>query len=115
MHDHESIFWVLFWIWIHFDGPKKNKVVPRFHKWNFVDTEERAEDLSGLKLSVVSKEQMFTRTTTNYFTEYYQSLAPMMNSLRKVVFPGDKPWKCEGERLYSRMGEFLRKEREDMK
>jgi len=38
-----------------------------------------------------------------------------MNSLWKVVFPGDKPWKHEDEGLYSRMGEILRKDREDLK
>ena len=115
MHDLESFFWVLFWICIHFDGPKKDRVVPRFDKWNYVDTDERAEDLAGMKLIVVSKEEMFMKTTTKYFTQYYQPLAPLMNNLRKVVFPGDKPWKREDERLYSRMGEILQKGQEDLK
>ncbi|KAK4245555.1 hypothetical protein C7999DRAFT_42898 [Corynascus novoguineensis] len=115
MHDLESFFWVLFWICIHFDGPKKDRVVPRFDKWDYVDTDERTEDLARIKLIVVSKEEIFMKTTTNYFTQYYQPLAPLMNSLRKVVFPGDKPWKREDERLYSRMGEILRKERKDLK
>ncbi|KAK3934817.1 hypothetical protein QBC46DRAFT_358716 [Diplogelasinospora grovesii] len=114
MHDLESFFWVLFWICIHFDGLKKDRVVSRFDKWNYVDTDERAEDLAGIKLIVVSKEEIFMKTTTNYFTQYYQPLAPLMNSLRKVVFLGDKPWKRKDERLYSRMGEILRKEREDL-
>jgi hypothetical protein len=109
MHDLESFFWVLFWICIHFDGPTKNRVVPRFDKWNYVDTDERAEDLAGIKLIVVAREEMFMKTTATYFTQYYQPLAPLMNSLRKVVFPGDKPWKRQDERLYSRMGEILRK------
>ncbi|KAJ4307345.1 hypothetical protein N0V88_000728 [Collariella sp. IMI 366227] len=43
------------------------------------------------KLIVVAIEEMFAKTTTNYFTQYYQPLVPFMNSLRKVVFPGDKP------------------------
>ncbi|KAK4197016.1 hypothetical protein QBC40DRAFT_342334 [Triangularia verruculosa] len=115
MHDLESFFWVLFWICIHFHGPKTDRVVPRFDKWNYVDTDERAEELAGLKLIIVSKEEMFIKTTTKYFTQYYQPLAPLMNSLRKVVFPGDKPWKHEDERLYSRMGEILREGQEDLK
>ncbi|KAL2175530.1 uncharacterized protein P884DRAFT_286564 [Thermothelomyces heterothallicus CBS 202.75] len=115
MHDLESFFWVLFWICIHFDGPKKVRVVRRFDKWNYVDTDERAEELAGMKLIVVSEEETFMNTTTKYFTQYYQPLAPLMNDLRKVVFPGDKPWKREDERLYSRMGEILRKEREDLR
>jgi hypothetical protein len=114
MHDLESFFWVLFWICIHCDGPKKDRVVARFDQWNYVDTDERAEDLAGIKLIVVSKEESFMKTTTNYFTQYCQPLAPLMNSLRKVVFPGDRPWKREDERLYSRMGEILRKGREDL-
>ncbi|KAL2168265.1 hypothetical protein VTG60DRAFT_233 [Thermothelomyces hinnuleus] len=81
IHDLESFFWVLFWIYIHFDGPKKDRVVPRFDKWNYVDTDERAEDLAGMKLIVMSKEEMFMKTTTNYFTQYYQPLVPLMNSL----------------------------------
>ncbi|KAK4245137.1 hypothetical protein C7999DRAFT_43326 [Corynascus novoguineensis] len=115
MHDLESFFWVLFWICIHFDGPKKDRVVSRFDKWNYVDTDERAEDLAGIKFIVVSKEEVFMKTTTKYFTQYYQPLAPLMNSLRKVVFTRDKPWKREDESLYSRIGEILRKEREDLK
>ncbi|KAL2168365.1 hypothetical protein VTG60DRAFT_7343 [Thermothelomyces hinnuleus] len=87
MHDLESFFWVLFWICIHFDGPKKDRVVPRFDKWNYVDTDERAEDLAGIKLIVVSKEEIFMKTTTNYFTQYYQPLAPFEQPTE-----GSLPW-----------------------
>ncbi|KAI1505466.1 hypothetical protein F5X99DRAFT_415913 [Biscogniauxia marginata] len=48
MHDLESFFWVLFWICIHYDGPGKSRLVPRFNKWNFVEPEELAE----MKLAV---------------------------------------------------------------
>ncbi len=37
-----TLFWVLFWICIHFDGPKKERLVSPFDKWNYVDTDERA-------------------------------------------------------------------------
>jgi hypothetical protein len=56
---------VLFWIYIYFDGPTKDRVVSRFDKWNYVDTDECTEDLAGIKLIVVAREEMFTETTTN--------------------------------------------------
>ena len=43
MHDLESFSWLLFWICIHFDGPKMDRVISRFDKWNYVDTDERVE------------------------------------------------------------------------
>ncbi|KAJ9646987.1 hypothetical protein H2199_001973 [Coniosporium tulheliwenetii] len=59
MHDLESFFWVLFWICIHYDGPnRKSRVVPRFEKWNYVDTEELAE----LKKGTVADEGDFLKT-----------------------------------------------------
>jgi hypothetical protein len=45
MHDLESFFWVLFWICIHYNAPNEERVVPRFQKWNYVDTEELAKVL----------------------------------------------------------------------
>jgi len=107
MHDLESFFWVLFWICIHYDGPAKSRVVTRFEKWNYVDTEE----LAGMKLGVVAKEAIFLKTTSDNVTEYYAPLIPVLNKLRKVVFPGDKPWDREDERLYSQMTNILQRGR----
>lgn len=107
MHDLESFFWVLFWICIHYDGPAKSRVVTRFEKWNYVDTEE----LAGMKLGVVAKEAIFLKTTSDNVTEYYAPLIPVLNKLRKVVFPGDKPWDREDERLYSEMTNILQQGR----
>ena len=106
MHDLESFFWVLFWICIHYHGPDESRVVPRFEKWNYVDTEE----LAGMKLGVVAVENVFMKTITDNFTPYYKPLIPFLNGLRKIVFPRDRPWKEEDEELYSRMREILRKE-----
>ena len=39
MHDLESFLLVLFWICIHYNGWQE-RVVPRFDKCNFADTEE---------------------------------------------------------------------------
>ncbi len=67
MHDLESFFWVLFWVCIHYDGPDKNRVVPNFENWNYVDTEE----LAKLKLGTVAKEAIFMKTIRDNFTPYY--------------------------------------------
>ncbi|KAF2007867.1 hypothetical protein P154DRAFT_550100 [Amniculicola lignicola CBS 123094] len=82
MHDLESFFWVLFWICIHYSGSQE-RVVPRFDKWNFADTEE----LATMKLGIVSDNAIFHKTAQEYFTEYYQPLIPYVNRLRGKVFP----------------------------
>lgn len=110
MHDLESFFWVFFWICIHYDGLNEGRVVRNFEKWNFVDTEE----LAKLKLGTVAKEAIFMKTISDNFTTYYKPLIPLVNSLRKIVFPKDKPWEQEDERLYSRMREILQKEQKDL-
>ncbi|KAF1361094.1 hypothetical protein EJ07DRAFT_164685 [Lizonia empirigonia] len=53
MHDLESFFWVLFWICIHYGGPQKARIVPRFDKWNYLDSEE----LAGAKKGVMEVSQ----------------------------------------------------------
>lgn len=40
MHDLEAFFWVLFWVFIHYQRPVEARVVARFDGWNFMDTEE---------------------------------------------------------------------------
>uniref|UniRef100_A0A0B7KKI9 EKC/KEOPS complex subunit BUD32 n=1 Tax=Bionectria ochroleuca TaxID=29856 RepID=A0A0B7KKI9_BIOOC len=57
MHDLESFFWVLFWICIHYNGPNDGKPVPRFEKWNYVDTDELAE----LKKGEIADEEDFLK------------------------------------------------------
>ncbi|KAM5361111.1 hypothetical protein ACJZ2D_013322 [Fusarium nematophilum] len=107
MHDLESFFWVLFWICIHYDGPDKSRAVPRFEKWNYV---EDPEELAGMKLGIVAKEAIFMKTISDNFTPHYEPLIPLLNGLRKLVFPQDKPWEREDEKLYPRMREILRKD-----
>lgn len=63
------------------------RVVARFDKWNYVDTEE----LAGMKPGVVAKEAIFMKTITNNFTAYYAPLIPLLNRMLKIVFPKDKP------------------------
>ncbi|KAI1908111.1 hypothetical protein LOZ65_006692, partial [Ophidiomyces ophidiicola] len=109
MHDLESFFWVLFWICIHYEGPGKGRVVKRFDKWNFMDTEELAKQ----KLGTVAKESIFMKTVSDNFTPYYESLTPHINKLRREIFPADKPWEKEDRRLYYRVKKVLQDARED--
>lgn len=108
MHDLESFFWVLFWICIHYDGPNvKARVVERFEKWNYADTEELAELKSGL----VSNERHFLNRITQYFTPFYHGL----NRLRRQIFPGDRPWEREDRGLYVRVKRVLQEAQNDPK
>ncbi|KAJ6168196.1 hypothetical protein N7497_001039 [Penicillium chrysogenum] len=109
MHDLESFFWVIFWICIHYERSGEGKVVARFDKWNFVDTEE----LASIKKGEISDEADFLKSANEYFTEYYRSLIPCVNALRNVVFPHGRRWTKENTGLYDRMKEILRVARED--
>src|SRR3569833_2316418 len=106
MHDLESFFWVLFWICIHYDGPRQERVVRQFDKWNYVDMEELAKQ----NLGTVAQEAICMRTITDHFTPYYQPLIPLLGRLRKMGFPGGGPWEREKDELYSRMREALQDE-----
>ena len=111
MHDLESFFWVLFWICIHYDGPSKSRVVTEFEKWNCFDTKV----LVWMKLGTVRDEGIFIGTITDHFTPYYKPVIPLLNRLRKAVFPSGLPRKREDEGLYLQMRNILRKGRDDLK
>ncbi|KAK0612607.1 hypothetical protein B0T17DRAFT_649038 [Bombardia bombarda] len=111
MHDLESFFWVLFWICVHYEGPGQGRVVPRFDKWNSMDTEELAQ----LKKGEINHEGDFLRTAEEDFASYYQPMIPWVNRLRRVVFPNGGRWEREDKGLYSRMTEILREARKDQK
>ncbi|KAF1934957.1 hypothetical protein EJ02DRAFT_487765 [Clathrospora elynae] len=103
MHDLESFFWVLFWICIHCDGPNQERVVPRFDKWNYLNTEE----LAGSKKGIVDDEQDFLRTAQTNFTPYYQPLIPYVNRLWRKVFPNGERWRAPNVQLYHDMKQIL--------
>ncbi|OJD16018.1 hypothetical protein AJ78_03771 [Emergomyces pasteurianus Ep9510] len=109
MHDLESFFWVLFWICIHYDGLGKGRCVPRFEKWNYVNTEE----LAGMKIGVIAAEDVFLKTMNDNATVHYQPLVPWVNRLRRVVFPGNGRWKTPNPNLYSDMTKVLQKAQND--
>jgi hypothetical protein len=110
MHDLESIFWLLFWICIHYTGPNgESRVVPNYERWNYADTEE----LAKIKKGEVAHERDFIKTAEENFTPYCQPLVPWVNRLRKVVFPNGERQEEEDQKLYSHMREILRKAMED--
>ncbi|KAF3768239.1 hypothetical protein M406DRAFT_249998 [Cryphonectria parasitica EP155] len=105
MHDLESFFWVLFWICIHYDGPdSKGRVVERFDKWNYMETEE----LASSKIGVIADEEDFLVAANKNFTDYYQLLVPWVNRLRRMVFPDRQRWKKPEPDLYTQMKVMLR-------
>jgi hypothetical protein len=105
IHDLESFFLVLFWIYVHYNGPNKRaRVVPEFDTWNYVAMEESTK----LKKGTVGHEGDFLRTVDENFTGYYRSLWPWVNQLRKVVFPNGGRWEKKDRQLYSQMKDILR-------
>ncbi|KAK1781945.1 hypothetical protein QBC45DRAFT_404333, partial [Copromyces sp. CBS 386.78] len=111
MHDLESFFWVLFWICVHYDGPNESRVVDEFNKWNYISP----ETLAGLKKGQVVHEGDFIKLVEKYFRPYYQPLIPVVNRLRKVVFPNSGRWEKEDEGLYAEMGRIIEEARNDPK
>jgi serine/threonine protein kinase len=109
MHDLESFFWVLFWICVHCEGPDEYRTATRFEKWNYIDTEELAEQKKGQ----VSHEGDFIRIAEENFTPYYQPLIPWVNRLRKAVFPNGGRWEREDGGLYIRMRQILQEAQKD--
>lgn len=62
----------------------------------------------------VRTQYLFNAAVQN-FTPFHALLIPLLNRLRKIVFPNDKPWDREDEKLYSRMREVLRQGGEGLK
>ncbi|WVN91167.1 uncharacterized protein L203_106421 [Cryptococcus depauperatus CBS 7841] len=102
MHDLESFFWVLFWICIHYDGPSK-PVSSKYDRWKYEDDDM----LVDLKFATIGGERMFLDTTRARFTPFYKPLIPLMNEIRKKVFPNDQWWTTENRELYSLIKRIL--------
>jgi hypothetical protein len=111
MDDQESIFWALFWICIHWNGPGKKARKSEFEEWNYLSTTRLARDKAGL----VSTERDFDSTVERSFSDCCQIMIPCMRELRRVVFPGGSRWDREDRKLYSRMRAVLEKARDDPK
>ena len=113
MHDLESFFWVLFWICIHWDGLNekgkvKRRIVRKYEKWNYADTEELAEIKDG-QIS-----NRIFRTVDINFTDYCKPLINCLRELHRVIFPGYAPRLQEDRKLYPQIIAVLKKAREDL-
>jgi len=62
----------------------------------------------------MAKEAIFIKTITDNFTPYYVLFILLLNRLRKAVFPKDKLWEREDDKLYTRMRDILRQGEEDL-
>ncbi|WVO17644.1 hypothetical protein L204_105341 [Cryptococcus depauperatus] len=103
MHDLESFFWVLFWICTYYDGPGKAVSTAEYDEWKYADDDM----LADLKFATIGDERMFLDTTRAQFTPFYKPLIPLMNEIRKKVFPNDQWWETEDMELYSLIKETL--------
>jgi hypothetical protein len=75
---------VLFWICIHYNGPRGEKMVTKFERWNYKNTTE----LAKLKFGTIGDKGDFLKTADKKFILYYYTMIPCVNKLQKVVFPG---------------------------
>ncbi|KAH6986714.1 hypothetical protein EDB80DRAFT_756448 [Ilyonectria destructans] len=99
MHGLESLFWVLFWICIHYNEHGKDTEPTEFESWNYED----GRKLACSKLGTVGDESMFLDIARENFSAFHQPLIPCINRLRKVVFPNGERWKKEDSDLYFKM------------
>lgn len=105
MDDLESMFWVLFWICIHYSGPSSKPICRSIYEdWNYYPPAQ----LGALKAGEVTDEEDFLKKARNNFTDFYKPLVPWVNKLRKVVFPGGVRWKKPNHALYGDMKQVLR-------
>jgi hypothetical protein len=71
MDDLESMFWLLFWICVHYSGPCGSQVgSTEYAEWNFLSPGK----LAGGKASAVGKEQDFLDCIKTHSTDYYAPL-----------------------------------------
>jgi serine/threonine protein kinase len=110
MDDFESMFWLLFWICVHYSGPDGTRVKSTpYEAWDFLSPTE----LGFLKTGTISNELDFLNIVRENFSDFYQPLVPWVNRVRTEVFPGGKRWKHEDRNLYERMKDVLRAAMED--
>ena len=112
MDDLESVFWLLFWICVHYSGPgehRRSRNVAGFEWWNFLSLSK----LGGVKAGEISDGGDFLDKARHHFTGFYQPLARWVNELRREVFPGGVRWKVEDISLYDRMRFVLERAMED--
>jgi serine/threonine protein kinase len=111
MDDLESMFWLLFWICVHYSGPggRGFEKSTDYEEWNFRSPKKLGDEKAGL----VGKELDFLRRITDDFTDYFAPLVPWVNQLRHEVFPGGFRWSEQDLTLYDRMKDVLEKAMRD--
>ena len=110
MDDLESVFWLFFWICVHYSGPIGEQVgSTEYEQWNYCPT----KNLADLKAGAVAHEPDFLNKIRADFTSYYAPLIPWVNSLKREVFPGDSRLTEEDVSLYDRMRDVLERAMED--
>lgn len=68
---------------MHYDERHESRWVPRFKKWNYVETKELESSNKG----VIDDEEDFLKIAAENLTAYYRRLIKWVNRLRKKVFP----------------------------
>jgi len=86
----------------------KRKIVFKYIKWNYADTEE----LADLKTELILEKDRFNKTTVG-FTFCCQSLAPCVRDLRRYIFLNSKRWFEKNKELYSQIKAVLKKAKKD--
>ena len=106
MDDLESMFWLLFWICVHYSGPVGESVGSTgYEDWNFRSPTSLADEKAG----IISREKYFLHHARRNFTKFYRPLIPWVNELRREVFPSSACWEVEDPSLYDRMRAVLDK------
>jgi len=104
MDDLESMFWVLFWIFVHYSDSNGRWAKSKYERWNFRSPDDLAGDKIGL---VAAREQDFLYRINTDFTDYYTPLVPWINRLGREVFPSNRRWTEQDPSLYDRMRDVL--------
>jgi serine/threonine protein kinase len=109
MDDLESMFWLLFWICVHYSGPDGSPVQSTYYEdWNFFSPMQ----LGTLKAGTVINPNFLSNAYKD-FTDFYRPLAPCVDKLRSGVFPNGVCWQQEDRNLYKKMQDVLRAAMED--
>ncbi|TLS20293.1 uncharacterized protein PpBr36_11451 [Pyricularia pennisetigena] len=67
IHNLELFFWVLFWIYVHYNGPNTGKVISKFNQWNYISMDLLAKENKGQG----SYKRDFIKFAEDNFKPYY--------------------------------------------
>lgn len=88
-HDLESVFYVLIWICVLYDGPNDSER----QKFSIFDTDlkswlvgDSSKDISSNKYAMLTKLHRFKSEILDLFTPYFEDLKPCISALRDALF-----------------------------